>query len=66
MVVIFLAHVEVRSMVRPDRARFMQSFYRRIKNCPGGNLLNLHQCTTEGLCEAKLDGSSTEDHKTSM
>ena len=50
----------------PDHPLSMQSYFRR-KNCLGGNLLKIHthQCTN-GLCKAKLDGSSTKHNKTSM
>ena len=45
----------------------MQSFYRLERYCNGGNLLKiyLHNCTINGLCEAKLDGASTDETEAS-
>ena len=45
----------------------MQSSYRLDRNCNGGNLLKiyLHNCTIDGLCEAKLDGKSKDETEAS-
>ena len=45
----------------------MQSSYRLKRDCTGGNLLKiyLHNCTKNGLCEAKLDGPSRDQTEAS-
>ena len=56
--VFLLAHVEVESMYLRPPEFSLQSSYRPVDECHGGNLLNINDCT-RGLCAARLDGWST-------